>query len=276
MCGVSNDAGCWSHELPKTGRGLYGYVAKIHDNPNDKEYEDYAGTIDVGEFPDETHSSAPIMHKGVMLCGLKHNTNGLLIVPTLYSDVTIVMDAGTNYTYVSNYSHADIIQIDPHHEVSVGASETELMDLSDNDSPDYDQLKKTGNSSKTTYTPIEIVTIVEDKRKNEWAKETWNTTSVKREMGDTVYNQTAELIEYSVGDTSILIKDGKIFIGANGATEPMVLGNQLATLMQDFLSECSQIKTVTMLGTMPAINFPNFNALMAKIESFKSKITFVK
>ena len=40
-----------------TARMIHGYVAKVHDNPGDSEYEEYAGTIDVGEFPDETASS---------------------------------------------------------------------------------------------------------------------------------------------------------------------------------------------------------------------------
>lgn len=259
-----------------TARMIHGYVAKIHDNPNDSEYEYYAGTIDVGEFPDETHSSETIIHKGVMLCGLKHNTNGFLVVPTLYSDVTIVMDAGTNYAYVMNYSHADVIQIDPHDEASIGASETEELDIEDNDSPDYDQLAKTGRYSKTTYTPVEIVTMLEDQRKGKLAKETWSSSSITREVGESKFSQTDELIEYSVGNVSILVKDGKIYIGGEGATEPMVLGNQLASLMQDFLMECSQIKTATLLGTMPALNFPNFTVLMSKIEAFKSKTAFVK
>ena len=36
---------------------IHGYVAKVHDDPGDGEYDEYAGTIDVGEFPDETASS---------------------------------------------------------------------------------------------------------------------------------------------------------------------------------------------------------------------------
>lgn len=259
-----------------TARMIHGYVAKIHDNPNDSEYEDYAGTIDVGEFPDETASSDPIIHKGVMLCGITDNTNGFLVIPTLYSDVTIVSDAATNYTYVMNYSHADIIQIDPHNEASIGASETEKLDPDDNDSPDYDELEKTGKSSKTTYTPFEIITLIEDKRKQEIAKQSWTTQSVITEIGQSKYTQTNDLIEYQVGSVSVLVKNNKIFIGGEDAVEPLVLGNQLADLMSDFLTECSKITTTTLLGTMPAMNFANFTALMVKIENFKSKTAFTK
>lgn len=103
-----------------TARMIHGYVAKIHDDPNDEEYEEYAGTIDVGEFPDETASSEPIIHKGVLLSGLKDNSGGFLIVPTLFSDVTIVSDAGTKYMYVLNFSHADVLQLNAHNETIVG------------------------------------------------------------------------------------------------------------------------------------------------------------
>ena len=78
-----------------TARMIHGYVAKVHDNPGDDEYDEYAGTIDVGEFPDETASSEPVIHKGVLLAGLKDNSGGFLIIPALFSDVTIVTDAAT-------------------------------------------------------------------------------------------------------------------------------------------------------------------------------------
>lgn len=259
-----------------TARMIHGYVAKIHDNPNDSEYEEYGGTIDVGEFPDETSSSEPIIHKGVMLCGVKNNTNGFLVIPTLYSDVTIVSDAATNYMYVMNYSHADIIQIDPHYSVSIGSSETDPFDPEDNDSPDYDELQKTGRHSKVTYTPTEIVTIVEDQRKNEMASQKWTSQSTDIKIGDSSYTQTNDLIEYKVGSVSVLVRNNKIYIGGEDAVEPLVLGNQLATLMLDFLTECSKITTTTLLGTMPAMNFANFTALQSKIEQFKSKTSFTK
>lgn len=107
-----------------TARMIHGYVAKINDDPNDE----YCGTIDVREFPDETASSEPITHKGVLLAGLKDNSGGFLIIPTLFSDVTIVTDAATKYSYVLNFSHADFIQILSHKESVIGVAETEELD----------------------------------------------------------------------------------------------------------------------------------------------------
>lgn len=149
-----------------TARMIHGYVAKIHNDPADKEWEEYGGTIDVREFPDETAASEPVTHKGVLLSGLKDNSGGFLIIPTLFSDVTIVTDAATRYAYVLNYSHADIIQLQAHTETSIGVTETEKLDPGDNDSPDYDELEPTGNATSTQYTAGQVVTkAVNDKGK---------------------------------------------------------------------------------------------------------------
>ena len=144
-----------------TARMIHGYVAKIHNDEGDEEFETYGGTIDVGEFPDETASSEPIIHKGVLLSGTKENNGGFLIIPTLFSDVTIVSDAATNYMYVLNFSHADIIYINSHNEVKIGVTETEELDSESNDSPDYDELEKTGNDFGVEI-PEEINTDLRD------------------------------------------------------------------------------------------------------------------
>ena len=67
-----------------TARMIHGYVAKIHDDPSDEEFADYGGTVDVGEYPDETASAGGIIHKGVLLAAARNNEGGFLIVPTLY------------------------------------------------------------------------------------------------------------------------------------------------------------------------------------------------
>jgi hypothetical protein len=55
-----------------------------------------------------------------------------------------------------------------------------------------------------------------------------------------------------------------------------VLGNQLAQLMIEFLTECSKIMTPTMMGTMPAVNAPNFASLISKIQNFLSQTAFTQ
>ena len=145
-----------------TARLIHGYVAKVHDDPSDAEFEQYGGTIDVGEYPDETASTEPIIHKGVLLAGTQDNSGGVLLIPTLFSDVTIISDAATRAMYVVNFSHADVLQYSAHREVTVGVRETEDLDASNDSSPDYDELAPTGNEATTHYTAEGITSTVKN------------------------------------------------------------------------------------------------------------------
>lgn len=258
-----------------TARMIHGYVAKIHDNESDEEFEEYGGTIDVGEFPDETGSTETVIHKGILLSGVRDNSGGFLIIPTLFSDVTIVSDAATRYSYVLNFSHADFIQLNAHTEVVIGVTETEELDLEDNDSPDYDELEKTGNEASTTYSKTTVVTRVKDKQGKESEVEQVP-EQIRQKVNKSETWQTTDKYTVRVGGTSVTIADKKVTIGADDATEPLVLGNELAQLMLEFLTECSKIMTPTLMGTMPAVNAPNFASLTSKIQKFLSKTAYTK
>lgn len=258
-----------------TARMIHGYVAKIHDDPKDEEFEEYAGTIDVGEFPDETASSEPIIYKGVLLSGIKDNSGGFLIIPTLYSDVTIVSDAATKYMYVLNFSHADFLQLNAHEESTIGVTETEEFDPEDIDSPDYNELEKTGNETSTKYTVSAINTVAQNKEGKK-AEINIIPTQIEQKVGKSEITQIEDKITSKVGDTSIALSNGKVTLGDENATEPLVLGNELAQLMLEFLTECSKITTPTLMGTMPALNIPNFTSLTSKIQKFLSKTSYTK
>ena len=258
-----------------TARMIHGYVAKVHDDPGDGEYKEYAGTIDVGEFPDETASSEPVIHKGVLLAGLKDNSGGFLIIPALFSDVTIVTDAATKYAYVLNYSLAKIIQLSSHTEAVIGVTETEELDAQSNDSPDYDELEKTGNESSTRYTSEKVVTTVKNKDGKE-AIRTIEPELICTQVDKSEVTQATDQIQQKVGSTTVTLADKKVMLGDENATEPLVLGNQLAQLMLEFITECSKITTPTLMGTMPAINVPNFASLTSKIQNFLSKTSYTK
>ena len=258
-----------------TARMIHGYVAKIHDDPGDEEFGEYGGTIDVGEYPDETASTSHIIHKGVLLAGAKDNAGGFLIIPTLFSDVTIVSDAATRFMYVLNFSHADVIQLNSHTEVTVGVTETEELDPESNDSPDYDELEPTGNETKTTYTATTIDTIAKDDGGKE-ATIHIDPENINQVVDKSEINQSADKIEHKVGGMAVTVTEQKTTIVAEDATEPLVLGQQLAMLMQEFITECTKIMTPTLMGTMPAVNAPNFAPLLSKINQFLSQKAFTK
>lgn len=253
-----------------TARLIHGYVAKINN-----EDDEYLGTIDVGEFPDETASTEPIIHRGVLLAGLKDNSGGFLIIPTLFSDVTIVSDAATRYSYVVNFSHADFIQLHSHKETVVGVVETDELDTDSNDSPDYDELEKTGNEATTKYTAEQILTSVKTKNGKE-ATITVDAETISQKVNKSEVTQTADKVVQKVNSTTVTVADNKVTLGDENATEPLVLGNELAQLMLEFITECSKIMTPTLMGTMPAINCPNFPSLASKIQKFLSKTSYTK
>lgn len=258
-----------------TARMVHGYVSKIHSDPSDKEFGEYGGTVDVGEYPDETASSEPIIHKGVLLAAAQNNDGGFLIIPTLFSDVTIFMDAATRFSYIVNFSHADIIQLRAHTETSIGVTETEELDTENDSSSDYDELEPTGNKSSTHYTKESAVTTVCNKDGKE-ASATIKAEEIIHAVDKSEVKQTTDKVVQNVNGTTISVADKKVTLGDENATEPLVLGNELAQLMLDFLTECSKITTTTLLGTMPAMNFPNFASLTSRIQNFLSKTSYTK
>ena len=258
-----------------TARMIHGYVAKVHDDPADSEFKEYGGTVDVGEYPDETASAEPIIHKGVLLSAASNNEGGFLIVPTLFSDVTIFMDAATKYAYIVNISHANIINLTAHTEATIGVTETEELDPDSDSSPDYDELEPTGNETSTKYTATTVTTTVKNDKDKE-ATVVMDAETITQTVDKSEVKQTADKVVQKVNSTTIAVADNKVTLGDENATEPLVLGNELAQLMLDFMTECSKIMTPTLMGTMPPVNFPNFISLSSKIQKFLSKTSFTK
>lgn len=258
-----------------TARMIHGYIAKIHADPADTEFADYGGTVDVGEYPDETASSEPIIHKGVLLAAARDNEGGVLIVPALFSEVTMLLDAATRHAYITGHSHAEIIRLSTHTEVSIGVTETEQLDPADDSSPDYDRLEPTGNASATVHTAGSIRSTVKNDKDKE-ASQQITAEGITQTVDKASISQMAEKVVQQVNRTTVTVTDGKVTLGDEQATEPLVLGNELAQLMLDFLTECSKITTPTLMGTMPALNVPNFASLTSRIQKFLSKTSYTK
>lgn len=258
-----------------TARMIHGYVAKIHDDPSDEEFSEYGGTVDVGEYPDETASAEPVIHKGVLLSAATSSEGGFLIVPALFSDVTIFMDAATRYAYVVNFSHVDILRLNACKETVVGVTEMEELDPESDSAPDYDELEATGNMAFTHYTPTTVTATVRNKKGKE-ASTGIEAESITHVVDKSEVRQTTDKIIQKVNSTTVTVTDNKVALGDENATEPLVLGNELAGLMLDFLTECSKVMTPTLMGTMSPVNFPNFISLISRIQRFLSKTSYTK
>lgn len=268
-----------------TGK-VTGYVAKIHTEG------ELAGTIDVQEFASlsmEENTDMKIgYHEGVYLSAIQDNSNGLLIIPKLYSEVTISMDPESKVEYVSMFSHVDVIQLDSHEKITVGVTEREEFDASDEESPDIHELPETGVFSKTTYTKDLIITEVQGEDKANHTQQSINSEKFEVIVGDdkssvaidqkqiqfkhnkaeTVLGENSHSSVF--GSSAVEIEDGTVYVGSKSGTDDAVLGGELATILMDMLDYVSQIKTTTQLGPQPPLNMAQFIALKSKIMSFKS------
>ena len=275
-----------------------GYVAKIHDDPKDELY----GTVDVQEWSnlgvvrnyEDNNESTKVeeagadvkigYHEGVLLSAIPNNENGIVITPMLYSDVVFVTDPITHNEYITHISHAKNVQFDSHEAVSVGVTETKELEDGD-DTPDYNELEKTGNEAHTLYAPNSAKTIVKNKDGLESSIEVkGESIDIKRDKAEVLIDKDkidkkydkaeilmdANQILSKYNAKEIIINDKGVYLGSGDATEPAVLGNQLADLMMEWLDALAQVKTATSLGPQPFVSLPQFIVLKTKINSYKS------
>lgn len=252
---------------------ISGYVTKIHTDENDELY----GTVDVQEYNDSLANNQakdeglPVgLHEGVFLSAIQNNDNGLITIPYLNSDVVIATDPDTLKEYVVAYSHADTVQIDTHTKTIIGVTETKEFEESE-DSPDVDQLEKTGLHAHTEYTKEYAKTEVAKSDKNE-EKSIFEVTADQikalHDKAQIVLDAKEILAKYNAKE--IVINDKGVYLGSGKATEPAVLGNQLATILIDWLGALSSMLTPTMMGPQPPANVAKFVALQSKINSYKA------
>lgn len=268
-----------------TGK-ITGYVAKIHTD------DELAGTIDVQEYVqlavEETEETKQGYHEGVLLSAIQDNSNGLVIIPKMYSDVIVSQDPETGAEYVTMYSHVDVIQLDAHETITVGVKEREEFDESDEESPDVNELEETGVFTKTTYTKDSIASEVHKSKDADASTETLTGEKYEVSVDDaqTTISADKEQIQLKrenaemtmktdqavtkVGSSSVTVKDGTVYVGSESGTDNAVLGQELATILSDFLQFMGQMMTTTMMGPQPPINVASFISLKAKVDAYKA------
>lgn len=269
---------------------ITGYVAKIHDDEKDALF----GTIDVQEFDtpsfvQEDNGVKYGYHEGVYLSALQENKEGYLIVPKLYSEVTIAMDPKSHTEYVVMFSHVDLIQMDSHEKIRIGVREREEFDDNE-DGDDINELKLTGIASNIEFEKDSIIhTVVADKDSKNTAVLVMNGDGIKQTAGDNKSSQTItqddivlehdkaaitlddSQVQAKMGNSSVTVEDGTVYVGDNKNTDDAVLGQQLASILSDLVGYLGQMMTPTMMGPQPPANvLANFIALKTKIQTFAS------
>lgn len=266
-----------------------GYVAKIHDDPNDELF----GTIDVQEFNtpgfvQEDNGVQYGYHEGVLLSALEKDREGYLIVPKLYSEVMLGTDPESGIEYVTMFSHVDLIQLDSHDKITVGVREREPFDMEDEDSDDISELKLTGQQTNTTYTKDAITSAVQiDKDGTIAVSQKMNSDGLVQTVGDrdsvltmtedgvTIEHDKAKAIlddsqaRMEMGNSSVTVNNGTVYVGNTSGVDDAVLGQQLASILSDLVGYLGQMMTPTMMGPQaPANVLANFIALKTKIQTF--------
>lgn len=282
---VDPSSGVW-HDSAR----ITGYIAKIHDDESDELF----GTVDVQEyntraFVQEENDVQFGYHEGVYLSALQNNKEGYLIIPKLYSEVTIALDPESRKEYVVMFSHVDLIQLDSHDKISIGVREREEFD-NDEDGDDIDELELTGVATNVAFTKDSITTtVVADKDGKNTVTQVMDADGLKQTIGDDKSSQTMtqqEIVlehdkanltlddsqaKIEMGKSAVVVEDGTVYVGSKSGTDDAVLGQQLASILSDLVGYLGQMMTPTMMGPQPPANvLGNFIALKAKIQSFAS------
>jgi hypothetical protein len=263
-----------------------GYVAKIHTEG------EFAGTVDVQEFKhfsiEESEERKTGYHEGVYLSAIQDNSKGMVIVPKLYSEVTITTDPETGTEYVCMFSHVDVIQLDSHEKVTVGVTEREEYRADDENAPDIEELEETGVFSRTTYLKDSIVSEVQGEKESDKTTQTTDGEKFQVTSGDnessalinkdgiklthgkaeSVLSESSNKMEY--GSSSVTVKDGTVYLGSESGTDDAVLGAELASILVEIMDCMSQIITTTLMGPQPPVNMAQFIALKMRINVFKN------
>lgn len=195
-----------------------------------------AGTIDVQEFnyePDEYPIMGTGHHEGVLLSAIQDNSDGVLIVPMLYSEVVIVQNPTDGQEYVIMYSHAKRIQMLAHSlegeddgVIEIGVTETEkLVETDDGLDKDYYELEPTKNKTNTKYTCTTITDQIISPDDEEGFKEEKTVEHKIITVGDTkitidgenVMIETSGKVSFQVGGTTITEEDGSVNIKTDKA-----------------------------------------------------------
>lgn len=282
---IDPSSGAWNDAARITG-----YVAKIHDDESDELF----GTVDVKEFNTqafvrEGDDAEYGYHEGVYLSALQNNQEGYLIVPKLYSEVTIAIDPKTRTEFVVMFSHVDLIQLDSHDKIRIGVREREDMD-DDEDGDDIKDLKLTGIASNIEFEKDSIkATVVADKRAQQTATQIIDGEGIKQTVGadksSHIMTQSDIVLKHDkakmtlddsqakleMGKSSVTAKDGTVYVGSESNTDDAVLGQQLASILSELVGYLGQMMTPTMMGPQsPANVLGSFISLKAKVQSFAS------
>lgn len=155
--------------------------------------------------------------------------------------------------------------------------------LGDKDEPANIDIKLTSENKDS------VLNVVSDNEINITGEKAVNVTSnQKATLKVTEKGEDKMSLSYELGiglkykdefENEITAKDGQVDIiskkiNHNSGKEPMVLGNTLADLLNDFLAAVQKITVISPVGvTSTPVNAADFAAIQAKLDTIKSEIS---
>lgn len=245
--------------LPLGSELIHGYVCGINDDL----------TVDVQELDTEEAedwNGQPIgFHKAVKLNSSVDMQDGYVLIPQMFSEVTIKRDPDTMEEIITNYTSIGEVRIRAVDKTVISVEEVE--DFSESDSglgKDYFELEKTGKKSGVIYTSKsggKIEEFVDD-----GYVRTVDKSEDKIEFGDvTISKKSDGNISVTSGSATINIKsDGTMEFDGN--SNWMVKYNEL----QQFLSKLLNLIGTGTAGGSPLTTAPQIMAMASEIPNFKS------
>ena len=232
-------------------RKTNGYVAKIHDDPNDELY----GTVDVQEYGYEEEDFPEGFHEGVLLSALPGDDNGMYIVPLLLSDVVIVTEPVSPFReFIIAYTRAKIIHFHSHDRVTIGVDEASSATRIE-DMEDIRQLKNSGNSANTLYEKDKVVHTV-----------------IKNGQVSCFVSLDAD---GNVGISGKNIKIDGDSVKHNSGDQQMVLGNKLISHLQDLCNAIANMTVTTPQGPGTVANPVPFTKIASQLSEDLSQKSYL-
>ncbi|MGL5690358.1 MAG: hypothetical protein ACRDD8_05985 [Bacteroidales bacterium] len=243
---------------------IKGFIQKIHP-----ENSELFGTVDVIAM------DGSVYLVGVSISAMQ-SRRGVVSVPTINSDVTVLWKSHTSEAYIIAYSHTDTTTIKSNLKSIIGASGLENQ----TDSTDYDEVADTGYETYTQYTPEEIIRIAQYQTKASTITQRYDRFSST--VGNTTIDQSETNVSMSSGGSLVGVSEDTVSIAGesinigDGASENAVLGTTLKVVLGSFIDAVASITVATAIGTQPILNMAQVLTLKNQLDAILSQTIKLK
>lgn len=218
-------------------------------------------TVDVVGIENE------LIIRGVSLSALDSSLKGVISVPTINSEVAVLLNSSAAQAYVVAFTHLSKHRIETDVEAYMGATGVEEQD----DDTDYDETQETGYKSFVRAIPEQVDMISEYNENSSKITVTYQKVTSqsgddsKVEIDNTSVKTTVGSSEEIVESNKITINSTKIVLGDESTAQKILKGEDTKQLLDSFITAVSSIMVTTLAGPMPILNKIQVEALKVQL-----------